>query len=241
MKFGFWFLILAFSAQSIYGFNTVNSPPPNNLVVERIKTFLSDTPVIVEAGTYDGQDTVELSKLLPEAQIYTFEPVPELFNKSAKRLESFNNIKIYNHALSDKTGKGTMYLSEQKGAAGIVSMSSSLLAPKEHLIYSPDTLFKNTIEVSTTTIDNWAEENNISTIDVLKLDIQGNELNVLMASPKILSTVKAVLIEVEFVEAYEGQYLFEEIKLWMEEWGFELDTLFNACGWFGDALFIRKK
>ena len=235
------FLIFGYSVHSVYGLDTISSPPANEEVVRRLRAILPENPIIVEAGTYDGQDTMELSRLLPKAKIYTLEPVPELFNKSVKRLESFSNIRIYNYALSDRTGVANMYLSEQKGTEGIVSMSSSLLAPKEHLDYSPDTLFKNIIEVQTTTIDDWAEKNSIAAIDVLKLDIQGNELNVLMASPKTMSTVKAILTEGEFVEAYEGQYLFEDIKTWMEDQGFELDTLFLAFGWFGDALFIRKQ
>ena len=241
MKIIFCLCVFSCCVQSAHAYSNVTGNPSNADIVKRIKAVIPENPVIVEAGAYDGHDTIEMCNLLPEAKIYALEPVPELFSKSSKNLESFSNVKIYNSALSDKTGTGTMYLSEWQGRPGIVGESSSLLPPKEHLKYAPHISFDNKIEVNTTTIDDWAEENNIKNISFLKLDIQGNELNVLKASPKTLSTVKAILTEVEFVEAYEGQYLFEDIKVWLEEQGFKLEVLYTDPGrWFGDALFIRK-
>lgn len=143
-----------------------------------------------------------------------------------------------------------MYLSEKKSKPGQVSQSSSLLEPANHLIYAPIVQFNRTITVFTTTLDDLAKHNDIKTIYLLKLDIQGNELDVMMASPNIFRSVKAILTEVEFTEAYKGQYQFEQINSWLEEQGFELDCLFINCQWFGsqgvhapwfgDALFIRK-
>ena len=241
MKLMFCFLVFSCSFQSVYSFDKVVGNPSNAEIVRRIQAFIPEDLVIVEAGAYDGYDTIELCHLLPQAKIHALEPVPELFDKSSKNLESFSNVKMYNYALSDKTGSAIMHLSEWKGAPGVVGMSSSLLPPKDHLKYAPQISFNNKIKVETTTIDDWAEKNDVKDIVFLRLDIQGNELNVLKASPKTLSTVKAILTEVEFVEAYEGQYLFEDVKTWLEAQRFELDVLFTDPGrWFGDALFIRK-
>jgi len=71
------------------------------------------------------------------------------------------------------------------------------------------------------------------------LDMQGYELNALMAAPGILSTVRVIVTEVEFVEAYEGQYLFDDIKLFLENRGFKFLGLVANYGWCGDALFVR--
>jgi FkbM family methyltransferase len=232
-------LILGFSLHA-YAWDTIQGSPPNQEVIKRIQAYLPEDPVIVEAGAYDGTDTAELAGLLPAAKIFTFEPVPELFEKTTAKLGSFSNIHAYNFALSDVTGKSNMYLSEFMNNPGTVSASSSLLPPTGHLTYASFVRFDRIIEVATTTLDDWANEAGITRVDLLKLDIQGNELDVMMASPKIFSSVKAVLTEVEFAEAYKDQYLFEDIKAWLEGQGFELDCLFVDCHWFGDALFIRK-
>ncbi|MBS0628201.1 MAG: FkbM family methyltransferase [Verrucomicrobia bacterium] len=234
------FFVFNFFFASLHGWDVLQGAPPNKEVIRRIRSYLSDDPVIVEAGTYDAKDTLELRALLPRAKIFTFEPVPELFQKSAAKLASFPDIKIYNFALSDKVGFTDMYLSEFSHNPGVVTESSSLLVPTGHLIYASHVKFNHVIQVQTTTLDNWAKHYNVSNVDFLKLDIQGNELDVILSSPDILDSIKAILMEVEFKEAYKDQYLFEDIKIRLEALGFTLDCLFINCDWFGDALFIRK-
>jgi FkbM family methyltransferase len=241
MNFFYVCVVCCSFMQPMYSWETIKGSPPNEQVIERIGSSLSDCPIIVEAGTYNGRDTAALASLLPCAQIFSFEPVPELFQKAKLALDSFENVFLYNAALSSQTGMSELYVSEFKDKPGFPGASSSLLRPTGHLTYAPFVTFNRKIEVSTTTIDDWAKANGISRIDLLKLDIQGNELDVMMASPDLLQSVSAILTEVEFVEAYKGQYLFEDIKAWLEQQGFELDSLFVQCNWFGDALFIRKK
>lgn len=216
MKKALLFLSLSCSIAPLYCFETIQGFPSNREVIRRAGTFLPSNPIIIEAGTYDGKDTVELSSLLPKAQIFGFEPVLELFQKTKEAVKIFPNIKIYNFALSDKVGVVKMDLSGWGVNSKTLGMSSSLLPPKEHLKYARAVTFENKVEVQIITIDEWAERNDISYVDFLRLDIQGNELNVLMASPKIVSTAKVILTEVEFVESYEGQYLFEDVKAWLE-------------------------
>jgi hypothetical protein len=94
------------------------------------------------------------------------------------------------------------------------------------------------------TIDAWAKQGAVQNIDFMWLDMQGYELNALKASPKIFKTVKAVLIEVEFVEAYEGQYMYNDVKQWFEQQGFAMvatDFDVKKPAWFwGNALFVRS-
>ena len=133
-----------------------------------------------------------------------------------------------------------MYVSEEPNRPNIPSQSSSLLAPKDHLKYS-STQFKKEIEVQTITIDEWASQKGVDHIDLMWLDMQGYELNALKASPNILKTVKAILTEVEFVEAYKGQFQFKEVKEWLEGQGFTMvaENFGTYGNWFGDALFVR--
>lgn|SRR3990167_11033729 len=216
-------------------------------ILSVICEFLPDNPTIVEAGAYDGSETVMMAKKIPDAKIYSFEPVPELYRKLNTKANSYKNINTYQLALADFNGKTKFHTSEESDAPGVVSQSSSILKPKDHLIYS-STCFKNTIEVSAVTLDTWAKSNNIDHIDFLWLDMQGYELNTLKASPEILKTVKVIFTEVEFVEAYAGQSLYQEIKSWLESQGFKMVARnfdepivkINAGNWFGDALFIRK-
>jgi len=206
-----------------------------------VKPYLPANPVILEAGAYNGKDSVRLSTEWPFGHVHTFEPVPELFQEVAHRIKPYPNITAYQLALADKVGEATFYLSEYSFKPGVPSESSSLLPPKEHLSRVSFVLFNNKINVATTTIDAWAEQNNINSIDFMWLDMQGYELPALKAAPKILASTKALLTEIEFVEAYEGQALYTELKAWLEDQGFEMIAQNDQNGWFGDALFVRKE
>ena len=221
-------------SQALLSFNH----PQEALVIAA--RYLPTNPVIIEAGAYDGTDCVLMAKRWSQSTVHSFEPIPYLYANLANATKNHANIHTYQLAVGDSVGQATMYVSEYPNNPGVPSQSSSLLAPKDHLIYS-SVLFKQVITVPVTTFDAWAEQNNVDHVDLMWLDMQGYELNALMASPKILSTVRVILTEVEYVEAYANQYQFEEVKRWLEEQGFEMIAQNKQCSWFGDALFVRKE
>ncbi len=209
--------------------------------------YLPNNPIIIDAGCFDGIDSLAMAKKWPQGHIHAFEPLTDTFQLLLSNVSHCANITPYPYALSDQNGTALMYVSEMAAQQGVSSQSSSLLAPKEHITYAPHVIFPKQIQVPTFTLDQWAQEYHISHVDLLWLDMQGLELTVLKAAPQLLKTVKVILTEVEFVEAYEGQSLYPELKQWLEEQGFELiGSNFNLAHptkrgmWFGDALFVKR-
>lgn len=172
-----------------------------------IMQFLPKNPVILEAGAWNGADTVELAKLWPNSKIYAFEPIPEWYNIVKTKTKNFHYVTCYQLALSNKTGIAEFFLSSNSG------MSSSLLKPEKHLEYAPKIKFDQSIIVKTITIDDWAKHEGVNRIDFMWLDIQGKEPEVLMASPKILKTVKVIYSEISREEMYKNQVLYENYKV----------------------------
>lgn len=212
-------------------------------VLPYFKRYLPENPIILEAGGFDGEDTVKMAHVWPKSTIYVFEPVPELFNKMCTNIKGFNNIAAYNFALSDSIGFATFNISELQNNPNVASGSGSLLKPKETLTWDPHIHFNRTVDVQTITIDEWAHQHNVNHVDFLWLDMQGYELPALQHGTKLLETVKLIYIEVEFVEAYEGQYLYEDVKIWLEEKGFvEIARDFTIPpDWFwGNCVFVRR-
>jgi len=92
-------------------------------------------------------------------------------------------------------------------------------------------------------------------VDMLKLDIQGFELNALRHATSVLQRTLVVHCEVSFAEIYQGQDLFSEVEQHLRRSGFELVDLSTLCryplsgtpfaasrdwlGW-GDAVFFRR-
>ena len=198
------------------------------------KSFLPENPIILEAGAHKGSDTVELAKIWPEGTIHAFEPVPQLYKKLKKHTRNYKNILCYPLALGDTTGLYKMYIS-----TGASDASSSLLPPKDLLSIFPSIYFDDTLQVATLTLDDWAKENNIISIDFFWLDLQGMELKVLKSGSTILKTVKAIYSEVSSIEGYENQDLYLELREWLEKQGFYVEREAVENG-EGNVFFLRN-
>jgi len=204
--------------------------------------YLPNNPIIVEAGAFNGSDTLRLATQWPNGHVHAFEPVPELFKAIEKRVANHTNISCYKQALSNRDGTAQLYLSEKPGKPGKVSQGNSLLPPKERLKHSTLT-FDRTITVPTISLDSWAQKYQIPHIDLLWLDMQGHELAVLQASQHIIKTVKVIFTEVSFIESYANQPQMDDIIAWMNAHDFvEKGRDFsNTTDWFfGNMLFVKR-
>ena len=62
------------------------------------------------------------------------------------------------------------------------------------------------------TLDTFCKDHNLHTIDLLKIDVEGNEINVLKGATSMISknSVKAILVECDFnKEDKQHTYFFE--------------------------------
>ncbi len=215
-------------------------------MLKEVAKILPSNPIIIEAGSYDGSDGIYMAKLWPKGTVHSFEPVPELFENVKKNTSQFSNINPFNLALSNTTGVSEIFISKLNGNT---SQSSSLLQPTGHLKFHTDISFPKSCLVSTITLDDWAQNNHISQVDFLWLDLQGVELDVIRNS-NVAKNAKAIYLEVEFLEAYKNQSLYPEIKKWMTENGFKLIATdfdeekvlqgnLSSSGYFANALFAK--
>lgn len=207
-----------------------------------IEPYLPPNPIILEAGAFDGSDTIRMAKKWPSAMIYAFEPVPELYARLKNNTYQYPNIHCYQIALSNTNGTAPFYISEKSAKPGIPSQAGSLLSPKDRLRYS-SMQFPYTIQVPTITLDSWAQQHSISRIDCAWLDMQGHELNVLQASNVILPSLKAIYSEVGFYENYANQPIYTDVKKWLEAHNFKeagKNFLTFDDHFFGNVLFVRN-
>jgi 2-O-methyltransferase len=203
--------------------------------LEYIARFLPNNPIVVEAGAHRGYDTAAMSRYWPNGHVHAFEPVPDLFAMAVQRTASRRNVTCYPLALGMTVGTAKLHVS-----SGASDASSSLLAPKEHLDDHADVVFLQEIEVQATTLDAWAEANQITRVDFLWLDMQGYELAALRAAPRILRTVRAIYTEVYLKESYAGVPLYPEVRMYLRQQGFRVER--EELPWVdaGNVLFVRE-
>jgi hypothetical protein len=83
-------------------------------------------------------------------------------------------------------------------------------------------LNQSEIIVDCLTLDTWAEENNVTEIDLLKMDAQGAEPDILRGGRGILQNTRVVITELMFYDLYKKKNSFYEIESTLIPMGFEL-------------------
>jgi len=125
------------------------------------------------------------------------------------------------------------------------NQSSSILELGTHKDYYPHITIVETVELKSKRFDTIVKNENIdmNLYDFINLDVQGAELEVLKGFGDILnnSNIKAIYTEINLEELYIGAPKLEELKKFLENYGFEMVLLETVPQQWGDALFLRKK
>lgn len=201
-----------------------------------------DAKVIFDVGARHGGITGQYRAMYPDAKIFAFEPFPKSYELLLKYADAQDgNVVPVKLGVSDRTGKSAFNVNEH-------DFTNSLLdSHRTETIIDNLTESKSRIEIDTITLDQFAMENKISKIDILKFDIQGGELNALKGAQRMLSEGRISLIytEVSFMKIYEGQPFYHDISAFLYSNRFELINIFNP--WYidgrlawADALFANK-
>jgi FkbM family methyltransferase len=197
---------------------------------------------IVDGGASIGDTSIKLAKLFPDAQIYAFEPFPPFIDALKKKAQENTRIKVEPFALDEIAGKRVLTINESEGTNSFFSSESSGNQPYGDLMKK-----KGEIEVTSKTLDSWAENKGINSIDIIKLDLQGNELAALKGASAQLSNnkVKAISCEVSFIQQYKNQPLASEVMSMLNSFDFDLFNLYQMHFHHGqfiqaDALFLHR-
>lgn len=207
--------------------------------LELIQRFIPENPVIFEAGAHYGEDSIKFATRWPLGKILSFEPNPHAFELFLKTTEGYSNIYGFPIAISNYNGTATLYVCYgTNGNEVIFEGASSLLEPSEEMeihYQGPK------VEVPCMILDDWCEINGIHNIDFMWLDMEGLELQVLSASPKIFDTVKAIYVETNFYKFRKGTTLYNDLKNFLESKGFKMLSHWYMESIQGNAIFVRKE
>lgn len=205
---------------------------------EIAKYLVAKEPIILEIGANVGSDTVEMAVLWPKGKIYAFEPVVDVVERLKFKTKNFKNIEIVQAAVSDKSDvyMAEMFISDNS------SCSSSLLKPKDHLVYYPTVHFDKKITVPTVFLPTWLIQNDIKTVDLLWIDVQGMELNIFQSLADKIKNFHYIYTEVSLKEFYEGGASFGSLKNYLAKFGFYVvRTDLVGDQLMGNVLFGQKK
>lgn len=187
---------------------------------------LAATPIVVaDVGAAQGFDP-RWELFQPALRQIGFEPEPAEWRRLQNEIAALgldDCRRVLPLALADAPGRRSLHITRDPDA-------SSLYRPNRRFFdRMPDpsgTDVVGSIDVEVTTLDTVPLPYG-NDLDVLKLDVQGAELDVLQgAEARLDGQLLAVIAEASFVELYEGQGMFADLDRHLRGHGFQL---FDIC------------
>ncbi len=167
-----------------------NGPISNEIEVNFVTKFLagSDSKLILDVGAHKGEYTDQLLKKFPNSNIYLFEPTKNLFEYLVNKYERKQNIHVENYSLSDSCGTKTIYFNSENDSQATLTKREE---PHRNKYFNKEEVIKST-KLSTF----WKKELNNHKIDLLKLDIEGEEFVVLLDIKDNLQNINLIQFEI---------------------------------------------
>ena len=160
--------------------------------LKTIQTMIhSDSAVLFDVGANKGEFTkriVEAWKGSPY-QLYAFEPSRKTFEMLQNSVSNSAPVHLVNMALGDKPGHVDLF--SDKEGSGLASVY-----PRDLSYHKIN--FSDHEKIEDTTLDLFCEQNKISSIDFLKLDVEGHELAVLSGGKRMFEEGKVKIVQFEF-------------------------------------------
>jgi len=195
-----------------------------------------ETPTIFDVGANNGSSIEEFINWWPNATIHAFEPQIEctdsLFKIASNQSSSSGKIHINSCAVGATTEDRPFFTQEiSSGLAGFnkinLSSSDSIYLNTElkkdlGRIQEYERIINHGRLVKTVSLNDYCQDRNIQSIDLLKIDTQGHEPEVLSGLGARLSAVKVVVSELMFYDYYDRSLSFSDLEKYLIPSGFTL-------------------
>ncbi len=196
---------------------------------------------IFDVGAYRGEVAAYYSRLYPAADIYAFEPYPPSYESLVNRFQNNPRIHLVHGAVSSRSGESTFHVNQNP--------ATNSLLPTGQGSAVASAITTEQITVPTLTLDDFCESRGLPAPEILKFDIQGNEIEALRGADRTLSENGPLLIytEVLFESLYQNCALFGDLAGFLKDKGYELFNLYSLHHApdgrleYGDALFVSKR
>lgn len=199
----FWFARLRFSKfnkllfrLSLSGLGILNYKT-STVSGERafLKKYLQDKEgILIDVGANHGNYIKEALLVKPTMKVYAFEPHPQTFSKLSESLAGYDNVLLINKGLSSANGILNLYDYPSKEGSQHASLFEDVITE----IHGSRIAVAHEVEL--TTLDDFVELEKIEKITLLKIDTEGNELEVLTGGRNTLSEGKIKAVHFEFNE-----------------------------------------
>lgn len=180
-----------------------------------------DVDGIIDVGANRGQFTLACRLAMRPVPILAFEPIPKEAETFSAIHGHDNSIVLVRCALGEVRSEQTLHVSHSPDSSSLLPIGSRQTQ-----------MFPKTAEAGTITVPVQMLDDSLPLMagrqrQLLKLDVQGYELNVLKGSPRTLAACRYVYAECSEVALYDGQALRPDVTRFLSDYGFRESASYN--------------
>jgi len=163
-----------------------------NFIEQLIQQNKLTSGVVLDIGANIGNYSIMLRQHKISLPLFSFEPNQDSYNTLAQNAElyKFTSIK---KGMGAQTGQAKMYDYASENSTEHASMYRDVIEQIHKSV-------AREIDIQLTTVDEFVAQNNIDEIALLKIDTEGNELNVLKGASQSIEKGLINIIQIEFNE-----------------------------------------
>ncbi|MCG2717273.1 MAG: FkbM family methyltransferase [Nanoarchaeota archaeon] len=180
--------------------------------------------VIVDAGANEGYYTLKIKQNNPKCRVLAIEPNPLAFKILKKNINTnkLKNVQLINKMLGHKCGKTSFELVDEISAIGSRNIQKRPWLEESRI---------KKIIVWGITLCKLCQEYELKTIDILKLDVEGDEMEILISAKNFVRNIRKIVVE------YHSKELRKELIKFLTKNDFKL--VHEERGVCGDLYFIN--
>jgi FkbM family methyltransferase len=193
--------------------------------------------IILDVGGGQATTAEIFSRYFPNQKVYIFEPIKhniEAIEKASSRTLNWN---IIHKAVGNQVGTTFINIAQRVTASSLLDMNANAEG------YGDILQLQNREAIELTTLDHEIRPD--TPVLILKMDVQGFELEVLRGGIETLKRTQIVIVEINNHDGYKNAPTYYEIDEFLRQQGFVLQDLLPNIRINGklqdwDAIYIKK-
>lgn len=207
-------------------------PRENDL--ELILKYVGKGDVVIDVGANIGKWTITFAKHVGQnGQVFAFEPITETYNFLYKKTHKYKQIITFNCGLSDISEKKEILVPFDIRFPTSAALSDTADQIKNRNIL--ETRMVNTMRLDDITKD-------FKKINLIKIDVEGHELNVLKGGIATINKYKPIIyMEILREKWHKNKPSLSDASLCLESMGYKIGQLTNNGILFNENSFDMKR
>ena len=178
---------------------------------------------VVDIGANRGQFALVARHCFPGAAVISFEPLPRPAAVYRTVFAGDERARLVETAIGPEPGEAVIHLSARDDSSSLLPITA-----RQNALF-PGTAAAGTATIRVVRLADAVLAEDLVVPALLKLDVQGFELQALAGCEDVLERFAWVYVECSFMELYAGQSFADEVIAWLRERGLRLVGVYHMA------------